>query len=91
MSERHPSGGGRGKVWRRREPASPSRMRGGVEKEGWLLFCCCCFYVLPQSLLCFPVTKTSFREAAADAIELTRQSWREGDEWEQRDSAQWAT
>lgn len=50
-----------------------------------------CFYFLPQSLLCFPVTKTLFREAAADAIELTRQSWRgedggrEGDEWEQRD------
>lgn len=40
-------------------------------------------------MLCFPVTKTSFREAAADTIELTRQSWRGGgretDEWEQRD------
>lgn len=45
-----------------------------------------CFYFLLHPLLCFPVTKTSFREAAVDAIELSRQScWGEGDGWEQRD------
>lgn len=91
MSERHPSGK---KVRRRCEPASSSRMRGGGRKKKKRrlapFFFVVVFIFSPKSLLCFPVTKTSFREAAADAIELTRQSWRreggrEGDEWEQRD------
>lgn len=62
------------------------RGSGRKKKKTGSFFVVVVFIFSPKSLLCFPVTKTSFREAAADAIELTRQSWRrEGDEWEQRD------
>lgn len=71
-------------MWRRREPASSSRMRGSVEKEGRLSFPL--FLFSPPVFALLPVTKTSFGEAAVDAIELTRQCWwGEGDGWEQRD------
>lgn len=70
-------------------PASAAVAVVGDERQrgerGLTLFFSC-FYFLLHPLLCFPVTKTSFREAAVDAIELTRQSWwGEGDGWEQRD------